>query len=288
MGAVLVVGSFDAVAAQSKDYRTSVAESYSALATQVVGTSTLTGRHLASLLDEAPVLANHTVPDTARYRIQQGLDQAVAESAQQVIQSESIVPPSPKGNVAASITAVLRTRASATSAIRSTIDGLLGMSPLPVAGGSATSAPSANSALLAVSTAAAQLQAAGNQLVEADAAYAALRIAALRATPQIRLPYSVWVAGRMAPLSPSALAASAQALATAPTLLPIHHLIISSVGLSPPAVPSGAAGAIGTSCASPTSIAPGTQATVLPPTTQLVVTATVTNCGTVTEPSAFW
>jgi hypothetical protein len=70
-------------------------------------------------------------------------------------------------------------------------------------------------------------------------------------------------------------------------LVPFHRLIITAVGLSPPAIASGGPGVVpgpsGNSCVDPRSTVPGSLPTVLPPTRSVSAAVTVTNCGTVDE-----
>ena len=80
---VVVVGSLAEINAQSAGYRASINTGYSALASRVVIESNQTGRQLATLVNEAPNLANIPLPNavgqTARSEIQQGLDRAVTD-----------------------------------------------------------------------------------------------------------------------------------------------------------------------------------------------------------------
>jgi hypothetical protein len=86
-----------------------------------------------------------------------------------------------------------------------------------------------------------------------------------------------------APLGSTALGATAAALASSPALAAFHHLVVTAVGLSPPAVPTGGVGTVATTCIAPVSAVPGTVPTIVPPTGTLTVLATVTNCGNVPE-----
>jgi hypothetical protein len=87
----------------------------------------------------------------------------------------------------------------------------------------------------------------------------------------------------VAPLGSVALAASAPSLASSTALVPFHHLVVTAVGLDPPAVPTGAVGIVSTSCVDPQSTAPGATPTIVPPTSTLGALTSVTNCGNVPE-----
>jgi hypothetical protein len=126
---------------------------------------------------------------------------------------------------------------------------------------------------------------AGLVFQHADDTYRSLISMIRRQRLPIRLPGSVWVPVPVvsAPLGAVALGASAAALAGAKNLLPFHRLVITAVGLAPPAVASGGPGVVSSDCASAVSTVPGAAVTVLPPTATVTAEVTVTNCGTVPE-----
>ena len=66
-------------------------------------------------------------------------------------------------------------------------------------------------------------------------------------------------------------------------MVPFHHLVVTAVGLAPPAVPTSGVGIVATSCIAPTSTVPGASPTVVPPTATLAALVSVTNCGNVPE-----
>ncbi len=283
---VLVVGSLLAVHTRSAGYRSATTAGWAALAGRVAGASEQTGVRLAALMAKAPTLPNRAFPFSARAVLQQGLDEAVQESAVQASEADRTTPPAPEGGLATSFSQVIDARAVATSRLRSAVDQLLGLAPLPVAGAPATTAPAQPPTLISVGQASAQLTAVGRTYVAADAGYRALEVAAGRRHVAALLPPSAWVSApaATAPLGPDRLGATAQDLASSTTLAAFHHLVVTAVGLSPPAVASGGVGIVATSCIAPKSTVPGTAPTVLPPTTTVVALVTVTNCGTVPEP----
>ena len=289
----LAIGSLIEIPAQSGSYRTSIDTGYGAMASRVVDASNQTGAELAALMDKAAQLPNRPIPLTARNEIQVGLDQAVSATSQEASQAAGLVPPSPTGSVSPRFTQVMSDRSRATSDLRSSIDRLLGMEPLPIAGAPSTSTPTATPPLISIPKASAAMAAAGLLFEHADANYRALIAYIDRRHIPMHLPPSVWVTAPTAnaPLGPVRLAASASALANSPALVPFHQLVITSVGLIPPAVPpappgvvtSGGPGIVGDSCSAPQSAVPGPTPAVLPPTGTLSVAMTVTNCGTVVE-----
>ncbi len=165
------------------------------------------------------------------------------------------------------------------------------MTPLPVAGSPSSSAAVPAGALLSPNEASVGMGRAGSLFQQADARYRALLADIRRHGYPVRLPASVWVPDPQstAPLGSVQLAATAPALGGSAALVPYHQLVLTAVGLDPPAVPpppgsTGAGpGVIGVSCAAPQSVVPGPSPAVLPPTSTVTVLATVTNCGTVAE-----
>jgi hypothetical protein len=285
----LVIASFAEISAQSAGYRASTNSGYGALASRVVDASNRTGSELAQLMTGAPTLVNGPVPRTARAQLQQGLDAAVAATAGQEAQSRQLVPPFPSNDVSVHFTQVMTERAQATVGLRSAVDGLLGLSPAPVASGSVAPVPAseepASEPLASVPATAAALAAVGRSFRQSDGLYRSLRVGIRHHRLTIRLPASVWVPPPLAtaPLGEAALAQAATALSDAPSLQAVHRLVITAVGLTPPAVVAGSPSAIGVGCQGTTSTVPGPTPTVLPPTTSVEAAVTVTNCGTAPE-----
>ena len=287
---VVVLGSLIEIHAQSSGYRTATDTGYGALASRVVEASNQTGAELAGLMDKAPQLPNQlldgtAVPQTARAEIQQGLDRAMRSTAQQAYQADHSVPPTPTGDVSPRFTQVMADRASAVSGLRETIDQLLGMSPLPIAGAPSTSVPPSSAPLISIGQAASAMAAEGLLLQQADDSYQALLADIRLHRVPVHLPRSVWVPAPVetAALGSTRLGASASELSASAALAPFHRLVITAVGLTPPAVAAGDVGIVGDSCGDPHSLVPGPTPTVLPPTTSVAAAVTVTNCGTVTE-----
>ena len=282
---VLVAGSLLAIHTQSAGYRAAATSGYAALADRVAQSSTATGARLSAVMASAPALTNQRFPDTARGVLQQGLDAAVRETAQQQSQAETIASPPPVAGLATRFTAVMTLRASTTAQLRTTVDGLLGMQPLPVAGSPSAAAPADPATLISADQAAAEMSAEGRAFEEADAQFRALRSLAASQRPPVRLHRSIWVHPPVgtAPLGATSLGATATALASSTALVPRHHLVVTAVGLAPPAIPTGGVGIVATSCIAPASTVAGATPTVVPPTGTLQALVSVTNCGNVPE-----
>ncbi len=282
---VLVSGSIVAIHTQSKDYRDATTIGYASLADHLGSASTQTGAQLAALMAKAPDLTNQKFPDVARGTIQQGLDAAVAASGNQAAQAVHIDSPPPVGDLGSRFTQVMNERASATKQIRSTIDRLLGMQPLPIAGAPSTGGLPAEATLISADQASSELSGAGRRLEAADAAFRSLRASAAGLHLRLRLRPSVWVSPPVAsaPLGPLALQSLPTALVSSAALVPFHQLVVTAVGLRPAAVPVGGVGSVSTSCTDPRSVAPDSSATVVPPTATLGVLVSVSNCGNIPE-----
>jgi hypothetical protein len=288
---LLAVGSLIEIHAQSGEYRASTNAGYGAMASKLVVASNQTGSQLAALIDGAPQLTNQTVPynipyRTARSVLQQGLDDAVSSASDEAGRAARLEPPAPAANAGARLAAVLSDRAAASAALRSNIDQMLGMSPLTVAGGPQPSRSSAPSPLIPPDQAVTGATAVGVLYQHADDEYAALLTDLHANRVPILLPRSVWVPPPMAdaPLGPARLGTTVSALATSGALAPWHQLIITAIGLTPTPVASGGPQTTIPGCIAPQSNTTGASPTVMPPTTVVDSTVTVTNCGNVDEP----
>jgi hypothetical protein len=274
---VVVIASLAEINAQSAPFRKMVNRSFGALASPLVNSSTQTGRELATTMKGA------AGTQSSRPALQQMLDQEVTEATDQSNSAAELVPPAAVGSLDQQLVAVFDERAAAATAMRNTVDGLLGMVPLPVAGAPVSSSTPTPAPPLTTAQAVTALSAVAAQVSKSDADYAAVRRAMARAPGPVRLPRSSWVTAPLAtaPLGPVQLAAAPPALAASSALLAFHQVLISAVGLSPP--PVGSAGTVGDNCPNPTSRPAAAPPTILPPTKQLSAQVTVTNCGSVDE-----
>ena len=282
---------------------TSRTASSSTTTTSTASSSTTTTTHASSKSSSpasssssssAPVL---TGPGAARLELQAALDAAVRASRHAASHLAGLEPPPPQGSVAARLARVVDERAAAAAAIRSALDGLLELAPLPVAGAPSGASAPGPTPQVTVAEAGARLAAAGTILAGSDAAYAALVASARTGRAPVRLPASRWARGE---LTPTALGGLAGVLATAKAYAPVPSVIVSAVGIAPPAVvppgsgglspppagQTGVGGTFGEGCASPVSAVPSSSPTVLPPTGTVQATVTVTNCGAVVEGTA--
>ena len=201
---VVVIASLAEINAQSAPFRKMVNRSFGALASPLVNSSTQTGRELATTMKGA------AGTQSSRPALQQMLDQAVTEATDQANSAAELVPPAAVGSLDQQLVAVFDERAAAATAMRTTVDGLLGMVPLPVAGAPVSSSTAAPAPPLTTAQAVTGLSAVAAQISKADADYASVRRALARAPGPVRLPRSSWVTGppATAPLGPTQLAAA--------------------------------------------------------------------------------
>lgn len=261
-----------------------LARGFAALVAPVVVESNATGSALAATVGRA--VAGASSPD--RTALELALDQAVRQSAAEAASVGSFSRPQPPGDGAILMVAAFDERAAAVRRLRDTIDGLLGMAPLPVPGsGVAHPTDVGVPPTLSAATASGQLSSEGAALAAADRTYARAVRALRRTSIAVALPSSRWVSdtkGAASPLGPGGLGAAASALVASPALVPVTEVIISAMGLTPPALAVGGPGVVGDGCSSPTSTVVSTPSTVLPPTSTVAATVTVTDCGSTVVP----
>ena len=124
-------------------------------------------------------------------------------------------------------------------------------------------------ALLTAAAATNRIAAAGTLLTHADALYASVRRQLAASAGHPSLPRSVWVNDPQS-WGENAVAAQIDLLATSPTLVSSHYLVLRTVALDPPALPAPPGQPAGTSTLSPTN--------------QIGVDVVLANQGSVNEP----
>jgi hypothetical protein len=261
----LLVGGLMRVTNQSGPYRSSMDHS---LATS--------GSVLADASNASAVEVGHlltTMQNDSRTVLQAGLDAAVVQTTQQADEAAQLAPSS--SGLGGQFSAVFSDRARALRQIRTAIDGLIGMAPLPVAGApgalgeSTTASLSASSIPLLSATAVTdQIAAAGQLLIHSDQQYRQVRQALRRDGGRAMLAPSVWVTDP-GQWQIGSVASQVDLVSSSSTLEPSHYLVLRSVRLVPGALPTPAGTPAGTSA--------------LPPTTSVQVIVVVTNLGSVNE-----
>jgi len=262
----LLVGGLTQVSRQSQGYDANSNWSLAAQGAVVATQSNATASEVRSLISNLQAQTRQT--------IQTGLDSAVQQTAGQAARANLAARSSPSGPVGAEFADVFTERAQSVAELRTAIDGFLGMQPIPTADAPAThsSAPAASpAASLSAAQATSQIAAAGALLSRTDSLYRSVQKSLAAATGHARLPKSVWVtdAGLW---QAGSVATQVDLMATSPTLAASHYLLLRTVRLDPPALPTPQGAAATVSALSPTS--------------QIGVTAVLGNDGSVGEPHA--
>lgn len=260
--AVLVGGALRA-GSQSGAYRTAIDRSYAAQIRPIVARSSILDHQLRAMLTG--------VPRDSRMVLEATLDTLVRSARALAEMAATAASPAPSGGAGEDVARGMAQRAQAIETLRSVVDRLLGMAPLPVAGSPGSPPTPSSPPALSSADAADLLARAGSLLVASDRSYAAGRRALRLAPGNAALPPSVWAAGTVAWTSSSALA-FVDELEGSPALSPVHRveLVAHALVVTPAPVPSAAP-------------APGGAPAVLPPTGRIVVTAVVANDGDVPE-----
>lgn len=243
LGTLLLVGGLTQVHSQSHGYDASSNRSLAALGGVVADQSNVTSGQVRKLMAD--------LPGQVRQKLQAGLDDAVnqtnIESAHAALDAGTASPGTPAGEFAT----VFEDRARAMSDVRAAVDGLLGMHPEQVAGAPATDAPAPQPALISTTDATNRIAAAGVLLSNADHLYASVRTALARAPGHARLPRSVWVADPQL-WQAGAVAAEVDEMSSSAKLQSTHYLVLRTIRIDPPALPTLPSTPPGTSVLSPT------------------------------------
>ena len=262
---VLVAGSLIAIHTQSKGYRCYPA-GYVALADRVGQTSTATGARLSTLMGQAAFMPTSAFPLTARGVLEQGLDAAVLATSVQARQALNLASPPPQGGLAVTVhqghgVAGLGdgrpasdrrppTRHATPAHRRCAVIGHPGNPDHPDLGRPGGHRDGRRGP--------------GLRTVRRRVPVAAVGRLRPASPPPVLGVGTAPVA--TAPLSSESLGATATYLASSPALVASHQLVVTAVGLAPPAVPTGGVGTTSTSCAAPVSLVPGPTPALVPPT----------------------
>jgi hypothetical protein len=198
------------------------------------------------------------------------LDDLVQQTSAETALVQRAATPAAAGTVSAQLAEIFAERQQAVDHVRSALDGLLSMHPLPVAGSPTADAAIATPTLLTSQQAIDRMMAAGALLERADADYRAARRTLARAPGHPRLGGSVWVSHPQQ-WDLVTVASEIDLVNSSITLLATHYLVIRSMQIAPPALPT------------PTSVA-GTS--TLSPTSTVMVTLVLSDQGSADEPDA--
>jgi hypothetical protein len=258
----LLIGGVTQVGRQSGPFDASVNRSFAVQGTVVARQSNATAASLRHLM---AILQNQ-----GRLTLQADLDALVGQATQQAARAAAVATP---GGLERAFATVFADRAAGVRAVRSAIDGLLGMHPLAVAGAPpVTGTEVATPTLLSSTQAANRITAAGTLLTRADQSYRAIRRTLPHLAGQARLPTSTWVTDATV-WQAGAVATQVDLVAASTSLAVTHRLVLRAVQVNPPALPP--ATGVGTAGVS-----------VLAPTKKVTLSVVVSNLGSVDEPHA--
>lgn len=259
----ILIGGLTQVSRQSEGYRTNSDSALAAQGTVAADQSNATSVTVRRVLDDLPA--------QTRQGLQATLDSAVQQTSLESTRAQLVSGATPLGPVATQFDTVFADRAEAMTQLRAAVYGFLGMQPIAPADAPAgtTKTDSGSATLLSATQATNRIAAAGALLTRSDALYRSVRRSLAAADGHGRLPPSVWVTNPQF-WQLGSLAAQVDLLATSPTLAASHYVVLRTVRLEPPALPT----------------PPGAPAnvSVLSPTSQIGVTVVLANQGSSNEP----
>lgn len=258
----VLVGGLTQVARQSQGYDADSARALAAQGAVVADQSNQTAAQVRTLFDG--------LQGETRQNLQTGLDAAVQQTATSSARATLAAQSSPLGAVATDFAEVFADRAQATAELRRAMDGFLGVQPIPDSGAPATvaAATAGSGALLSATQASDQIAAAGALLGRSDALYRSVRHSLATGAGHVRVPGSVWVTDPQL-WQVGTVAAQIDLVATSASLAASHDVVIRTVRLDPPALP--------TAQGAPANVS------VLSPSRHVAVTAVLANQGSVDE-----
>lgn len=259
----LLVGGLSQVSRQSQGYDANADRSLAAQGTVLADQSNATSSTVRRVVNN--------LPTQTRQGLQAALDGAVQQTADESSRADLAAGATPLSPVATQFTAVFAERAQSMVQLRAAVDGFLGMQPIPPAD-TPSDAPVANGGrapLLSATQATNRIAAAGALLARSDALYRSVRHALATDAGGGRLPPSVWVTHPQL-WQLGSVAAQVDLLATSSTLSPTHYVVLRTVRLNPPSLPTpqGASATV----------------SVLSPTSRIGVTVVLANQGSSNEP----
>jgi hypothetical protein len=260
VGLFLLVGGLAYVGRSSGPYHATIDESFAAQARIVVGESNAVGAQLETLIDEMVTYR--------RIQLARALDSVVTGAQSVASEAALSSSPAPDGPAGPEFLQAMTDRALGMERLRTTVDGLLALTP---GTGSSPLPPPAVSAAQAVKG----VTAIGQLLVGADRSYQLARRAFSVVPGGSKLPPSVWVAQPVV-WGAGAVDTTVNQLTSSPELAPLLDVHLVAISLTPSVLP--AAPQVQGQPQAPPLVAGASQ---VPPTCTLSVTAVIRNDGTV-------
>jgi hypothetical protein len=260
--AAVLIGGLTQVGSQSGPFDAGINRSFATQGAVLATESNATATSLRRLMTN--------MPQRDRQTLDADLDDLVGQATAEATRAGVLAA---DGGIQGQFASVFADREGAVQEVRSAVDGLLGLHPLavagaPVAGGSTLRVPT----LLSSTQATNRIAAAGRLLIGSDRIYRQVRRALARMAGHARLPSSKWVTAANS-WQIGSVATQVDLVAASPKLLVTHQLVLSAVGISPPALPS------------PTGAAtPGLS--MISPTKSVTINVVLSNAGSVDESRA--
>jgi hypothetical protein len=261
----LLIGGLTQVSSQSHSYDTASERTVAAQGAVLADQSNVTAAQVRRFVGDMPA--------QSRQVLQSDLDGAVQQTSAQATTAALVASGDATGSPGADLASVFADRAQAMRELRDAVDGYLGIEQVTPAGSSnaETSVVAGDRSTLSASAATDRIAAAGALLERADRLYASVRAQLAKDVHHPRLPASKWVTDPQV-WQAGTVAANVDLMATSPTLAETHYVVIRTVRLDPPALPTAPGGSSSVS--------------VLSPTTHVGVTVVIANLGTAPEPHA--
>jgi hypothetical protein len=259
----VLVGGLTQVSRQSQGYDAHSDRALAAQGTVAADQSNATSVTVRKVLND--------LPTQTRQGLQATLDSAVQQTSLESARAQLAAGSTPLGTVAAQFAAVFADRAEAMTQLRAAVYGYLGMQPIAPANApsSQTTTTTGATAPLSATQATNRIAAAGGLLTRSDTLYRSVRRSLAGAAGHGTLPPSAWVTNPQV-WQLGSVAAQVDLLATSTTLAATHYVVLRTVRLSPPALPT----------------PPGAPAnvSVISPTSKIGVTVVLANQGSSNEP----
>jgi hypothetical protein len=259
----ILIGGLTQVSRQSAGYEASSDRTLVAQGTVAAVQSNATAATVRKIVND--------LPSQSRQAVQATLDNAVQQTADEAARAQVASGSTPLGPVATQFVEVFTERAQAMTELRAAVYGFLGMQPIAPAGtpSSGSTASSGAAALLSATQATNRIAAAGALLARSDSLYRSVRHTLASDAGNGRLPASVWVTNPQV-WQLGSVAAQVDLLATSSTLVASHDVVLRTVRLNPPALP--------TPQGTPANVS------IISPTTQITVSVVLANQGSSNEP----
>jgi hypothetical protein len=262
----VVVGGLTQVSRQSTAYDANSDRTLAAQGTVAADQSNATSAAVRQVVND--------LPTQTRQGLQEALDGAVLQTNDEAARAQLAAGSTPLGSVATQLATVFEDRAQAVTQLRAAVYGFLGMQPTappeaPASDATGAAAARGGTALLSATEVTNRIAAAGALLSHSDALYRSVRTAVAAAPGHGKLPPSVWVTHPQV-WQPGSLAAQVDLVATSPTLAATHDVVLRTVRITPPALPT------------PQGTPPAVS--VISPTSRIGVTVVVANQAPSNEP----